>query len=469
MAGQDNRTKMPPPMTPATTPNGRQELRRGFPLVRERDRRAIEAERMYLQEVNGRPRLFRRWRGYWKLTGPGWLQSAITLGAGSAGSTILAGAAYGYKLLWVSPLAMLLGVVVFASIGRQTLLTQVRPYDAFWKRLHPALALFWGLNVLLASIVWQFPQYALGTAVLQDILSVAGLSVPRLPIVAVLLIASTAACWSYGRGSRRAMRTFERSLKYMLFFMIGTFFLVVVKTGLDLGALIKGFFGFHIPGSKEGVAIVLGMLGAAVGVNMTFLFPYTLLARGWGRDHLGLKNFDLGVSMFLPFVLATSFVTIACANTLHARGIQVRGAVDAAHALEPLVGLTMGRVVFSLGVVSMCFTTMVLEMLLCGFVLSEMFGFELHGRPYKASTMLANIGALGAFASLPFWVPVATSSLNLIMMPVAYLGFFLLHNMKSYLGEDVVRGPRAMVWNAIFIVAIVVVAAGAVAKILSLF
>ncbi len=460
---------MSPQITPSNVPSRRQELRRGFPLVKERDSRSLEEEGAYLREVNDRPGAFRRWSGYWKLTGPGWLQSAITLGAGSAGSTILAGAAYGYKLLWVSPLAMLLGVAVFASIGRQTLLTQARPYDVFWKRLHPALALFWGFNVLLASIVWQFPQYALGTAVVRDILSVAGLSVPRLPIALVLLVASTAVCWNYGRGSRRALRTFERSLKYMLFFMIGAFFLVVVKTGIDLGELFRGLFGFHIPGSKEGVAIVLGQLGAAVGVNMTFLFPYTLLARGWGRDHLRLKNFDLGVSMFLPFFLATSFVTIACANTLYSRGIQVRGAVDAAHALEPLVGLTLGRIVFSLGVVSMCFTTMVLEMLLCGFVLSEMVGFELHGRAYKASTMLANIGGLGAFASLPFWVPVATSSLNLIMMPAAYLGFFLLHNMKSYLGEDVIRGPRAAIWNGILVLAIVVVAAGAVAKILSLF
>ncbi|MBN2408102.1 MAG: divalent metal cation transporter [Candidatus Aminicenantes bacterium] len=455
--------------TPSTTPSRRRELRRGFPLVKERDSRSLEAEHAYLQEVNSRPSALRRWRGYWKLTGPGWLQSAITLGAGSAGSVIMAGSAFGYKLLWVSPLAMLLGVAVFASIGRQTLLTQARPYDVFWKRLHPALALFWGLNVLLASIVWQFPQYALGTAVIQDMLSVAGFSLPRLPIAIALLAVSTAVCWSYGRGSRRALRAFERSLKYMLFFMIGAFFLVVVKTGIDLGELVKGFFGFHVPESKEGVAIVLGQLGAAVGVNMTFLFPYTLLARGWGRDHLRLKNFDLGVSMFLPFVLATSFVTIACANTLHVHGIQVRGAVDAAHALEPLVGLTFGRVVFSLGVAGMCFTTMVLEMLLCGFVLSEMFGFELHGKAYKASTMLANVGVLGAFASLPFWVPVATSSLNLIMMPVAYLGFFLLHNMKSYLGKDIVRGPKAAVWNALFVLAILVVAAGAVAKILSLF
>jgi len=445
------------------------DLRRGSPLVKERDAQALEAERAYLREVEGRAGLVGRWRGYWKLTGPGWLQSAITLGAGSAGSTILAGAGFGYRLLWVNPLAMFLGVVVFAAIGRQTLLTHARPYDVFQKRLHPALALFWGLAVFVSSVIWQFPQYSLGTEVLKDILSVAGLSVPRLPIMLVLLSASTVVCWSTGQGSRRALRTFERTLKYMLFFMVGAFFLVVVKTGFDSRALLTGLFGFHIPGTKEGAALVLGQLGAAVGVNMTFLFPYTLLARGWGREHLRLKNFDLGVSMFLPFVLATSFVTIACANTLYAKGIQVRGAVDAAHALEPLIGLTLGRIVFSLGVFSMCFTTMVLEMLICGLALSEMLGFELHGRAYKASTMLANVGALGAFAALPFWVPVAASSLNLVMIPAAYLGFFLLHNSKGYLGEDVGRGPKAALWNALLILAILVVAAGAIVKILSFF
>jgi hypothetical protein len=131
-----------------TVEYGAPDLRRGFPLVKERDDGAQEAERARLREIDARPGLIRRWQGYWKLTGPGWLQSAITLGAGSAGSTILAGAAFGYKLLWVNPLAMFLGVVVFAAVGRQTLLTHARPYDVFRKRLHPALALFWGLAVL---------------------------------------------------------------------------------------------------------------------------------------------------------------------------------------------------------------------------------------------------------------------------------------------------------------------------------
>ncbi len=253
----------------------------------------------------------------------------------------------------------------------------------------------------------------------------------------------------------------------MLILMVLSFLLVVIKTGVDFGEMLKGFFSFHIPRSREGITIVLGQLGAAVGVNMTFLYPYTLLARGWGKEHRGLKNFDLGSSMFIPFILATGFVTIACANTLHARGIEVQGAIDAAHALEPLVGLTFGRLIFSFGILSMCLTTLIIEMLICGFVLSEMFRFEYHGWAYRASTMLANIGILGAFTSMPLWLPVIASSFNLIMMPVAYICFFILQNKKSYLGEEVNRGFKGTVWNAVLLLAMLVVAAGAVIKILS--
>jgi Mn2+/Fe2+ NRAMP family transporter len=437
-------------------------------MVAARDPEALERERLRLREINGRTRFWSRWLGYWGLSGPGWVQSALTLGAGSAGSSIMAGAVFGYKLLWVQPVAMFLGVVMFAAIGHQLLVTQARPYDVFWKKLHPVLALFWGFSVLLASIVWQFPQYSLGTAVLKDMFAVFEMNMPRGLIALALLISGTAICWSYGRGSRRAVRIFERILKYIVLIMVSSFLLVVLRTGVVWPELLRGFFGFHIPPDRQGITIVLGLLGAAVGVNMTFLYPYTLLARGWGREHRGLKNFDLATSMFFPFVLATSLVVIACANTLHVRGIQVQGAVDAAHALEPLVGLTFGRIIFSLGILSMCFTTLVIEMVICGFVLSEMFHFECSGWAYRGATMVANIGILGAFYKLPFWLPVLTSSFNLLMMPVAYLGFLILQNKRSYLGDDVSRGVKGWVWNTLLVLAVLVVAAGAVAKLLSL-
>ena len=106
-------------------------------------------------------------------------------------------------------------------------------------------------------------------------------------------------------------------------------------------------------------------------------------------------------------------------------------------------------------------------MLICGFVLSEMFHFALHGWAYRASTMLANIGILGAFYTTPLWLPVITSSFNLVMMPVAYICFFVLQNKKSYLGDEVNQGIKGGTWNIILILAILVVAVGAVIKILS--
>jgi manganese transport protein len=433
------------------------------------DPEALEKEKALLREIDSRPGRLRRWRGYWSLSGPGWVQSALTLGAGSASSSIYAGAVFGYRLLWVQVVAMFLGVVVFSAIGHQTLVTQARPYDVFRKKLHPVLAFAWGGVVFLASIVWQFPQYGLATSVLRDVFDVFGLAVPRAPIALALLAGGTALCWSYGSGGRRSVRLFEKALKYCVLLMLASFLLVVVKTGVDFKELLRGLFGFSIPRDREGLTIVLGALGAAVGVNMTFLYPYTLLARGWGREHRGLKNFDLGVSMFLPFVLTTGLVIVACANTLYARGIRVRGAVDAAHALEPLVGLAAGRLIFSFGVLGMCFTTLTIEMVICGFVLSEMFGFEPRGWAYRAATMTANIGILGAFYPLPIWLPVVASSFALVMLPLAYIGFFILQNKKSYLGADVPRGARGLAWNIVIVLAILVVTAGAAAKILSLF
>lgn len=46
-----------------------------------------------------------------------------------------------------------------------------------------------------------------------DILDVVGLSLPKAVVALALLVFGTAVCWSYGRGSRKAIRLFERILK----------------------------------------------------------------------------------------------------------------------------------------------------------------------------------------------------------------------------------------------------------------
>ena len=64
-----------------------------------------------LAEAEGAP-LLKRFGIYTKLSGPGWLQGAITLGGGSLAGALYLGVIAGFGLLWLQPLAMLCGIVM---------------------------------------------------------------------------------------------------------------------------------------------------------------------------------------------------------------------------------------------------------------------------------------------------------------------------------------------------------------------
>jgi hypothetical protein len=63
--------------------------------------------------------------------------------------------------------------------------------------------------------------------------------------------------------------------------------------------------------------VMIAATAAAVGINMTFLLPYSMLRKGWDKDFRGLAIFDLSTGLFIPFILATGFVIIASASRFH--------------------------------------------------------------------------------------------------------------------------------------------------------
>src|SRR5690606_19787745 len=65
--------------------------------------------------------------------------------------------------------------------------------------------------------------------------------------------------------------------------------------------------------------VMITAAATAVGINMTFLLPYSMLKRGWDRDFRGLAIFDLSTGLFVPFLLATSCVVLAAATQFHAQ------------------------------------------------------------------------------------------------------------------------------------------------------
>jgi len=445
----------------------REEL--GLPMVARQDPERLAAEKARLAALEREPR-GRRFLAYLGLSGPGWLQGAMTLGGGSAASSLLAGSLFGYKLLWVQPLAMLLGIVMLNALAYQTLSTGMRPFAAVRKYVHPAAAWGWALCSLVASIVWCFPQYNLAASVVGNMGSQAGIAIPPLLTGVVILILTTAITWNYNSGSV-GMRLYENTLKAMVGLIVLCFLAVVIRTGVDWGELRSGLFGFYFPEDAKGRGVVISAFATAVGINMTFLLPYTLLARGWGREHRTLARFDLGSGLFVPYVLATSFIIIAAANMLHA-GYAANpdqpppGAVKLAQALEPVVGPVLSHWVFGFGILGMTLSTIPLLMLVCGFIAVEVFGVSPTGWGYRLATLLPAPAFLSPvlWGKLEFWLAVPTSVFGFFLLPVAYISFLVLQNRKDYLGADRPEGRPRLAWNLAMGLAVFVVAGGGVSE-----
>ena len=93
----------------------------------------------------------------------------MTLGAGSAAASVIAGASFGYKLLWVQPVAMFLGVMMLGALSNVVLTTGERPYKSFGREIGKWLVILWALGTIMSSIIWHFPQYGLAASAARDL------------------------------------------------------------------------------------------------------------------------------------------------------------------------------------------------------------------------------------------------------------------------------------------------------------
>ncbi|MCZ6597465.1 MAG: divalent metal cation transporter [Planctomycetota bacterium] len=411
----------------------------------------------HLAELDARPFLPRTF-GYMRLMGPGYMQSAMTLGGGTAFASIFAGAAFGYQLLWVAPLAMLFGIVVLAAVAHQTLSTTKNPFQAMKEHAGPFFAYGWALSGIVSSIIWQFAQYALVSAMLVAIAQRYGWDAPSWLMGLVALAWCVTVAMFYGR-TPRFTRLYENVIKGMVWFIIACFAWVVIKTGIPHpGNLFAGLVPFRIPGSNQdvqGFTLVVSGFGAAVGANMVFVYPYTLRKRGWGRAHRRLARLDLGFGLFVPYAIAASLMVIASASVFYygdpglfeGRGIPVPVAAEILAAPDRL-GPVVGTWVFGLGIIAMALSSITMQMLCSGFATCEVFGWKAEGWRYRFGMLLPAIGVLGAvlWNDLRLWLPVPTNVICGFLLPIAYIGFIKLQRSRAYLGEDMPTGGRGAVW-----------------------
>lgn len=490
---------------------------------------------------------------YTKLSGPGWLQSAITLGGGSLAGGLYLGILSGYHLMWLQPVAMIMGVIMLSAIGYVALSTKERPFASINTHISPVLGWGWAIATLMANLIWCMPQFALGTAALQQNLApelFANDDNGKILAVAALFVIAGIVIWFYDSGGW-GIKLFEAILKILVGIVVLCFFGVVAKMSfstndLEWGKILAGYipnFSLFSNPSPE-FSDVLSQAGAyadywknlivgkqqkvmitaaatAVGINMTFLLPYSMRAKGWDKDFRGLAAFDLSTGLFIPFLLATSCVVIAAASQFHAKPaagllgeknaegqvVQAdpgllkqyhklldqrlekeqssksdwekikedpkvleqkradiplaertlaamlvnRDAFQLAAALKPLAGKTVSQLVFGMGVVAMAISTIIILMLINGFVLCEMLGVEPKGTIHRLGCYLPAItGGVGSFfwkGDAKAWLAVPTSMFGMVLLPIAYATFFFMMNSPKILGEHIPKGGKRVAWN----------------------
>ena len=417
--------------------------------------------------------------------GPGWLQGAMTLGGGSAITSLTIGAAFGYEFLWIQPLAMLIGCVMLFALSHQTLSTGLRPFAAMKNHISPALAWGWAIAALGSSIVWGFSHYPLSAGMLEEAIDVAtgfnlrgsdeGVSREFYLFGLALLVWCGCAItvWNYGKG-QRAVRVFENSIKLLSGVVVLSFAWVVIRASL-VGEIVWsqvlwGFVPHSLPEGTLGVTTLMAVLGSAVGINMTFVYGYTLLRRGWAREERELARVDIVIGLVIPYLLVTSLISIAAAAMLYS-GDQLGDTAALQKRLSPAeagtmfaqsgLGEVVGRLVFPLGVLGMAVGSLVMHMLTCGAAAMEMFKLDEESVQYRLACLLPTPAVLGVFlwSSMGPYVVLPTSAICGLLLPIAYIGWLALNNREFYLGKDMPRGSNAVLYNSAMVLCILMVLA----------
>ncbi len=286
-----------------------------------------------------------------KFSGPGWMQSATTLGGGSLASALYLGVLGGFGFMWLQPAAMILGIVMLAAISYVTLSINSKPMQSINSQISPILGYGWALGSLLACLVFAMPQFALGVAAITQNFS-ASTEAPSLSaeiLITVLLFAFAFAMVAMYAFGGKGVKFFEKIIKLSVAAIVICFFGVIISLWwngkIDWQAVFAGFIpNFSVlsePSSDfmEYISrlspvgrkfwsdmivlqqrdVVISAAAMAVGINMTFLFPYSMLKKGWNKDFRELAIFDLATGLFIPFLLATSCIVVASASQFHAK------------------------------------------------------------------------------------------------------------------------------------------------------
>ena len=364
------------------------------------------------------------------ILGPGIITGSVDNDAGGITTYSVAGAMYGYNLLWTLIPSFIVLIVIQEMNARMGIVTGKGLADLIRENAGVKITFFIFIGLLIADIGNTTTEFA-GVAGSMEVYGVSKyISVPIVSLIVWFLVVKG---------------TYKFAERIFLIFSVS---LLVYVVSAIMGKPHWGEIGHAIihPEFKvnaTSLAMVIGIVGTTIAPWMQFYMQSSVIEKGLKISDFKFSLIDIIVGCIATVVVAF-FIMVACGSTLHVNGIQINEAKDAALALKPLAG-NIASQVFAFGLfIASIFSATILP-LATAFYVCEAFGFEagIDKKWEEAPEFYVLYTAILIISAVIILIPNApliaislwTQVLNGILLPVVLVCMILLVNNKKIMGE----------------------------------
>jgi NRAMP (natural resistance-associated macrophage protein)-like metal ion transporter len=382
----------------------------------------------------------RRLTLFFAVLGPGIITANVDNDAGGIATYSIAGAHFGYSLLWTMiPIALALIVVqeMSARLGAMTgkgLADLIRENYGLRMTFYILSALF---VTDIGNTVAEFAGWAAALEIF---------GVPRwvsVPIGAVVV------WWLVVKGNYKTVeKVFLIACTVYLTYIVSAFFAKPVWPDV-----IRQTFEPRIESSAAWILMIIGLVGTTIAPWMQFYLQSSIVEKRIDAEHYALSRWDVIVGCIFASVVAF-FIIVACGATLFPRGIRIEGAAEAAIALEPLAG-RFAKILFAFGLANASLFAASILPLATAYSVCEGLGFETGvDKSWREAPQFNSLYTvmivLGAGVILIPQVPLfpvlfLSQVLNGLLLPFILIFMCLLVNRRDLMGEHV----NGRLWNVV--------------------
>jgi Mn2+/Fe2+ NRAMP family transporter len=319
-------------------------------------------------------------REYLQSLGPGIVVALTWLGGGDLVDSAVAGASYGYALMWAMVIALFVRFVFVSIIAKYQLCNQHgESVVSGLKRLHPALP-------PLVGVIALFFGHFYGSYMVKGI----GETTTRLlgagpPWMWSVVWVVVAALLVFRGAYERTEKVFYLLLAMLSVSLIG----VALWGGPNPVEAARGVFLFDVPeqqGPFGALLVVTSLIGAVGGSIANLLYPYFIQQKGWhGPAFRRVQHYDLAFGTAMIVILNLAVWTIG-AEILNPRGVIVTDLDDLASLLRLVLG-ALGGPIFYLGVFAALYSSVIGNAIGYGYLCTDIVAVSRSRASIRAARM----------------------------------------------------------------------------------